>query len=468
MSRHSSGERVPHAAPVSASRSASRARRSLSLAPLALAALVGVAALTTPVDAQATTGSANGGKLRDLLPGLFSFGDCGEPLCLAGSVNAANGHGNHFIGSAVGTNATILNFLGEAVGTGLSNIPISSANSSVSFSFEGGRPVRTTTSAGPIFGERAQTLGRRRLLMGANVTGINYTTLRGRPLRDLRFIFTHENTGAPAYGDPIFENETITVDVAMDLNLIVSTAFLTYGLLDNLDVSVALPYVNTSMKAASVGQINPFGPNGPHYFAGDATNPVLRAVASVDGSANGIGDVATRVKFNMSRTPKFGLSALVDARFPTGDEENLLGAGHSSVRGIIIASTTVGSFTPHLNAGYVGRAGEFGADGVLATIGFDQLVAPWATLAADFITETPVGDNSPPLPAPVTYDTPYRRTVNPSDIPETRDKYANLSIGMKFTTANGVQLLTNAIIPLQRAGLQADAVWTFGLEKTFF
>ena len=451
MSRSPSGERISHVA-------------------LALAALVSVTALAAPVvplAAQSTTTTSTG-KLRDLLPGLFSFGDCGEPLCLAGSANAANGHGSHFIGSAVGTNATILNFLGEAVGTGLSNIPISAANSGVTFSFEGGRPVRTATSAGPVFGERAQTLGRRRLLVGANVTGINYTTLRGRPLRDLNFTFTHQNVGDSLYGDPQFENETIAVNVAMDLNLIVSTAFLTYGLFDNVDVSVAVPWVNTSMRATSVGQINPFGPDGPHYFGGDATNPILRAVASIDGSASGIGDVATRLKWNLSRTPKFGLSLLADARFPTGDEADLLGAGHSSVRGLLIASTQVGTFTPHLNAGYVGRSGQYGADGVLATVGFDQLVAPWATLAADLITESPVGNNSPPLPAEVTYDVPFRRTVNPTDIPHVKDRYANLSIGMKFTTANGVQLLTNAIVPLQRAGLQADAVWTFGLEKTFF
>ena len=446
----------------------SRAARAVRAA-LVLATIAGMASATlaTPALAQTTTTTGDR-KLKDLLPGLFSFGDCGEPLCLAGSANAANGHGSHFISSAVGTNATILNFLGEAVGTGLSNIPISAANSGVTFSFEGGRPVRTATSAGPVFGERAQTLGRRRLLMGASVTGINYTTLRGRPLRDLNFIFTHQNVGDSLYGNPDFENESIGVNMSMDINLIISTAFLTYGLFDNLDVSVAVPWVNTRLRASSVGQINPFGPNGPHYFGGDAANPILRAVASVDGSASGIGDVAGRVKLNLSRTPKFGLSLLADARIPTGDEENLLGAGHSSVRGLVVASTQVGTFAPHLNAGYVQRSGQYGADGVLATFGFDQLVAPWATFAADLITESPVGNNSPPLPSEVSYDTPYRRTVNPTDVPRVKDRYASLSVGMKFTTANGVQLLTNAIVPLQRAGLQADAVWTFGLEKAFF
>ena len=36
-----------------------------------------------------------------------------------------------------------------------------------------------------MFGERAPTLGRNRLLVGANVTSINFTTLRGRPIKDL-------------------------------------------------------------------------------------------------------------------------------------------------------------------------------------------------------------------------------------------------------------------------------------------
>ena len=297
--------------------------------------------------------------------------------------------------------------------------------------------------------------------------GLNYTTLRGRPLRDLNFTFTHQNVDPADYGSPDFENETIDVNMSMDLNLIVSTFYMTWGVLDNVDVSVALPWVYSSMRASSIGQINPFGPNGPHYFAGDATSPVLRAVASVDGSASGIGDIAARMKWNLSRTPRFGLSLLADGRFATGDEENLLGAGETSVRGMLIASTQMGTFAPHLNAGYVSRSGEFGADGVLATIGFDQLVSSWATLAADLITENPVGNNAPPLPSTVTFDVPYRRSIEPTDIPNVRDRYASLSIGMKFTTSNGVQLLTNVITPLQRAGLQSDAIWTFGLEKAF-
>ena len=40
-------------------------------------------------------------RAPDLIPELFQFGDCGEPLCLNSNVNAATGHGSHYIGSTV-------------------------------------------------------------------------------------------------------------------------------------------------------------------------------------------------------------------------------------------------------------------------------------------------------------------------------------------------------------------------------
>src|SRR5690349_23467908 len=111
----------------------------------------------------AVASSASAQGLRQKIEkGLFSFGNCGEPLCLAPLVLAGNVHGSHFIPSAESGNAAIIAFLGNAVGTNVSNIPISATTSGVTYRFEGGAPVRTNVSSGPIFAERAQTLGRGR------------------------------------------------------------------------------------------------------------------------------------------------------------------------------------------------------------------------------------------------------------------------------------------------------------------
>src|SRR5512147_1085067 len=131
---------------------------------------------------------ASGQGLRQKLElGLFSFGSCGEPLCLPALVTAGNAHGRHFIPSAEAGNAAIIAFLGSAIGSNVSNIPISATTSGVTYSFEGGAPVRTNVSGGPIFAERAQTLGRGRVLIGANASSIHFNTLRGIPLSSLDF-----------------------------------------------------------------------------------------------------------------------------------------------------------------------------------------------------------------------------------------------------------------------------------------
>ena len=47
------------------------------------------------------------GLRQKLELGLFSFGDCGEPLCLPALVLAGNAHGRHFIPSAEAGNAAL-------------------------------------------------------------------------------------------------------------------------------------------------------------------------------------------------------------------------------------------------------------------------------------------------------------------------------------------------------------------------
>jgi hypothetical protein len=415
--------------------------------------------------------TAGAQSLRERIPQLFQYGGCGQPLCLAGSLDQGV-HGNHFIGAAASANQTVLDFLSDAVGVSLGNIPISAASSGATFTFVDGVPVKTSSSAGPVFGERAPTLGRRRLLVGANVTSINFTTLRGRPIKDLNFNFTHEDTdptGPDNYGDPAFENDYINANVALDLNLLVTTAYMTYGLFDRVDIGVAVPYVYTTMQGSAIMQVIPAGTAGatPHYFAGTQTNPIVRVGTNIEGSATGIGDIATRLKWNLSQAPAFSLSLLADARLATGDEDNFLGSGQTAVRGLAVMSGQYGTFSPHLNAGYLYRGGENQNNALLATIGFDALLSSWATLAGDIITEQQIGDNGLQLPGPVVFDTPFPRVVEPTDIPNKRDNLASASLGMKFTTQNGVRIVVNGIFPLARAGLQPDVVWTSGLEYTF-
>jgi hypothetical protein len=431
--------------------------------PLRSLLLVGV--LAAPLAAQQQP------PLRDRIQELFSFGNCGKPLCLDGSVSAANGHGEHFLPDVAAGNATIIGFLTDAIAVNTSNLPLSASGSGQTFKFVGGLPVKTSASFGPVFGERAQTLGKRRFVLGANLTGIDFNSLRGVPLDHLLLNFTHQDVpgvGRPGLGDPEKENDIIQVQLQLNVNLLVATFFATYGLSDRVDLSVAVPLVHTSLQGRSAAQIIPFGgPTAVHFFTGTPDNPGLSANAATFGSHTGVGDIALRLKANLLPGERFALSLMGDARLPTGSQAELSGAGHLALRGLAIASGRFGDFSPHLNLGYLLRTGSHRNDALLLTGGFDQPLSGWATLAVEVLSEWELGQSGLQLPGTVSYLYPFRRTVEPTNIPELKDHRVNSSVGLKFRTPGGPILVSNALVPLRRGGLQASIIWTLGLDLNF-
>ncbi len=437
--------------------------------------LCAVLALAPPASAQG---------LRDQIDELFIFGSGEDQLFLGGTADpdnpaAVQAHGSHFVPAAVSSNGSLISFLTSSLGANVANIPISATSSGTTFRFQAGVPVPTSTSAGPIFAERAQTLGRGRVLVGASVSVFNFRSLRGVDLDAIRLNFTHENVDFPGcdsifggdcslQGTPVLENDFIQMDLDLDINVRAISFVVTYGLLDRVDIGVALPIITTSLRGRSEAQVVPFGgPQAAHFFAGTFTNPDLFASRFVEGSATGIGDLAVRAKVAVSEAQRAKFAVMADARFATGSEEDLLGSGNFALRGVGILSAQFGAFSPHANLGYLYRAGSLTNDAVLATAGFDQLLAPWATLAVDLISELQVGTNRLRLPGEVVIQEPFRRTIEPSNIPNTRDDIVNASLGFKFLTSAGVSIITNTIWPLNRAGLRPNVVWTAALEYGF-
>jgi hypothetical protein len=411
--------------------------------------------------------------LRSTVQGLFQFGTgCAEPLCLNSTVTPGS-HGRHFITALVTGSTSLIGFLTDAIGVSVSNVPLGATSSGVTFTFEGGVPVTTSVSAGPVFGERAQTLGKGRVLIGANATGVAFRSLRGVPLNGIVFDFAHDNgyagdAGPTARGNPVFENDIFEVRPNFSVNVLVTSLYMTYGLLDRVDIGVAVPLVRTSVSGSSIGTVIPFGNGSPHFF-GDTTGGLPRLYSDttfIDGSATGVGDVAARVKINLHQSARAGFAILLDTRLPTGKEQDFLGSGTAAIRGLGIWSARLGDFSPHGNVGYLSRSGARENDAVLTTLGFDQLLSPWATMAVDFVGEWLVGESRLQIPGAVQIDSPFVRLVQPANIPNQHDHVVNASVGFKFNT-QGLTIVTNALMPLRKAGLQSNFIWTVGLERNF-
>ena len=423
-------------------------------------------------------------RVRERISQLFIFGPGQDPLFLAGSASSSNpaaiqAHGNHFVPSAVAENGSIIGFITGALASRVASVPIGATTGGETFRFEGGVPVSTSTSAGPIFAERSQTLGRGRVLAGVNRSGSTFTSLRGVPLSDVRLTFTHENVDFAGckeqFGDdcakmgvPVLENDLMQFDLQLNVHLDVTSFFVTYGLSDRVDFGLVIPLMSTSFSGTSHAQIIPFGgTTATHFFSGTPENPVLDASRTSSGSAFGLGDVAVRLKVNVRQTENSGLALLFDGRFPTGDPADLLGAGRFAGRLLAVLSSTVGAFSPHLNTGFLYTADKSRNQVVLATAGFDQVLAKGLTLAADVAGEFQVGESKLRLPGPVTYNAPFKRTIDPTSIPDIRDDIINGSFGMKYAAARHLNIVGNTLFPLNEGGVRARLTYTVGLEYSY-
>jgi hypothetical protein len=427
---------------------------------VATVVLVGIA-LVAPLRAQ---------DLRQQVRQLFTFGNCGEVVCLDTLV--LFGHGKHYIPASEAVGNTLIAFLSTSIGISVSNTPVSSASAGTSFRFEGGMPVRTSTSGGPVFGERAQTLGRGRWFLGLGLTAIDFARLRGVPLDDITLTLPHQDVNVPGFpvdtlGAPAFENDVIAVRTRMNVNVMVASLSLNYGLVDGVDIGVTVPLVRTAVSGQSTATIVLAGGDTLHRFSGTGTNPVLTSTSSVDASATGIGDIEGRIKINVAQTDRLGVALVGFARFPTGDDANLLGAGRFSGRAIGVVSARFGDFSPHANVGVTVRDATQLNNSVEANAGFDTLVSPWATMAFDLLGSWVVGKQKLDVPPPVVFLAPARRTLAVTNIPSQQDDLLSLSLGFKFRTRGGMQIVTNALMPLRDSGLQPSIMWTGGVEYNF-
>lgn len=411
-------------------------------------------ALAMPMAASYAQGLS--GRVADLM----RFGTCEQSLCVTTGTGA---HGGHYLLSAQTAGDDLLAFLTGAMTASVGRLPISSTGGGATFSFVGGAPVRSTTSAGPIFAERASTLGKGRFLFGVNTTHMRFTKLRGESTDSLAFNLAHQDVGNPGLGDSPFESDIISVSLNLKLALQATTVFASYGVSDNFDVGIAIPFIMSSLDGSGAGTV--FNVNGTvtgeHFFEGADANGIART--SVDESASGVGDIAVRAKIGLGGTADRGRLALLgDIRLPTGSEEDFHGSGGLAGTWMLAGSMQKGNFSPHANVGVALRTGDGQTNALLTTIGFDHMLTRAATLAVDLLSEFQVGDNATSLPAPIALPSPVQAT----NIRDEKDNPMSLSVGGRFLIGN-FTLIGNGLVPVISGGLQPKFAWTLGIERTF-
>lgn len=349
---------------------------------------------------------------------------------------------------ATQTPTGVFNFFNAYFGTDLSRLPLATPASGFTFTFDKklGVYAASNESFGPIMTERAETIGRHKVFLAFTYERFNFQTIDGHDLRSLPLELKERN-GAAA----IFSITSNRVDAKVDQ----FATYLTFGLLDRMDVSLALPFQKISLGVSS---------KGTQY---DATGNVVGSFQNfLPGTVTGIGDVVLAAKGIAYRGEKTKLAIGSELRLPTGDKYNFLGTGTTGVKPYIALSRS-GRISPHVDLGYQWNGktilfrNKAGVDQRLPTdlylsAGADFGITKRLTLIGDYLGQRFFAG---PRVLPGTFTIPNTAQAF-SVLTNKKGPYSenSLSVGGKFNLAGKLLVALNALVQLDDKGIRSRVV----------
>ncbi len=437
-----------------------------------------MALCSAPAFAQGGTG-----KLATLI--LRVYGPDGLFVESEAVLPSGETHSAHFNG-AFRSEFTNINL---ALSTQLLTVPLPSPASGATYTTDPitGIPRRSTQSWGPILADRAETIGKGRYALGFAYQHFNFSTIDGLDLDALPAVFTHDGAAPGGKAD------VVTTLNAINTSADRFTTFLTYGLHNRVDLSVALPIVRTRMTITSLATVQRIGTAGNtavHFFSDAAGGQGDTQNFTATDSATGIGDMVFRVK---GRFADLGCAEVVTAgeadlgcthlaaganlRLPTGDEMDLLGVGGPGFAPFFIASFNLGKVTPHVNLAY-----EWNGDSVLAgnpatgetgslpnqfiyTLGVDFGVTETLTLVFDILGRTVFDATRLGIGTFMALD--GTSTFDDLKFKKGNFNVADAALGLKFGAYEDLLIDFSVVFKLNDNGMRATVSPLLGVEYSF-
>lgn len=453
-----------------------------------------------------------------LVPGTIVTGQCqghgSEPGCVIPNLFGPEGltlannpqfpHYAHFVGSA---QQTLNQGVGTAIATQLAVLPIISPSSGFTFSYDSasGVFVRSTASFGPVYSERADTIGRGKISFGLGYQRFRFDSLDGINMHNIPAVFTHVPGTGPGGAIEPFEVDVIKTSNNLNLNMDQTILYGTVGITDRLDVSVAIPLVSVRFGATSDASI--IQVSGPSFVATPGGNPIpnphhfpnggLTNSYSSTGTAFGIGDVTIRIKQNVFQSGGLNIAAAVDVRAPSGNARDFLGSGAAGIKPFIAISGGK-RLSPHLNMGYQWNGSSILAGNItgttvgetnqVATIQTGQATASqlpsqyFYSLGADYAATKRLTLNFDYL-GQVLVHAPrvFESTLTTANVPggsgaltlptitAGKDTIGlnNAALGFKYNLVDRLLLTANVLVPMDNKGLRQTVTPLIGVSYAF-
>ena len=348
---------------------------------------------------------------------------------------------------------------GIAASSAIDRVPVPSGSTSVSYRYDDKLEtfVRFNAPLAPALSQNARTNGKNVLTIGFAYTELDYDRFEGQDRDHVLF----STVGGPRF-DPA-TNQAVDSVAFLDFKLRqqVYATSVSFGVLENLDVGVLIPVIDSSFDGFLNQRffiVEDDGAYRPAVLAEDgslAPDPALdtrfpglrkidRAaftgglVRSIFGlthreDSNGIGDVIVRTRYFAGSFGPVDVGAAVNVATPTGDEENLLGVDAWRVDPRLLFSTATEQLAGHVNLGYHADTDDGDRDRFDYSVGAEGWVTPWLTVLVDHVGRLEIrGD--------------------------TQIRSFEVVPGVKVNPYKDLILGFNAIVPLNDEGLTDDFI----------
>jgi len=324
----------------------------------------------------------------------------------------------------------------------LTSVPLATASSGFLYRLnpELGTVERATESFGGFFVERALTPGHGHTSFGVSTSTTSFDRFDGRDLTNGELV-----TIANQFRDEAapFDTESLILHVRSSM----MTFFGSVGIGSRVEVGAAVPLVQLTLDGQ---RINNYRGTTLIQATGNAT-------------ASGLADIAVRGKVNLVAMRGGGVAVAGEVRLPTGDANNLLGAGKTSLRIVGIGSVEHGPLALHGNAAVTsgGISSEYDFGGAVSIA-----VAPRLTVSGETLVRNVTELHDLELvaaPHPILRDVDTYRLA-PSLGAET---LAGIIAGVKWNVTHTLVIGGHLNWPMASRGLTAPVTPTLALEYAF-
>ncbi|MGI9293457.1 MAG: transporter [Pseudomonadales bacterium] len=377
--------------------------------------------------------------LSELIPSLYG----GDGITLQGNENPDRNHEAHFTAEIDSS----INLLNDQLGREVRTLPIgtsSPAGIAYKYDAEKGTYDLISRDLGPVLARGSRTLGKGNWSFAATVTAFEYDEFDSNDVGELVADSQHDfDVIPPPNSAESFENDIVRVMFDVDIEVQSLSLFGSYGITDRLDINVIVPIVAIDLNVDAMASVvesplNDLAQRGitVHQFDEDGEAPN----DSVSGDETGLGDIAIGLTYQLAAEQNYSVASAFIVKSPSGDEDNFLGTGSTTVQPALFAELDLGSiFGIHGNIGYEWDSDESDESAVRGIVGITAGNSV-VTASLEFAGRFKSGDDA-----------------------IGQDK-SDAAFGVKWNPGKNFILSGNVIVPINDDGLRSDLITSVGLE----